>query len=235
MNVRELPDRERPREKLLRRGRESLSNAELLAVLLRTGTRSMPVMDLAAKILSRDSRGLRFLAECTPEELQEIGGMGTAKSCELLAAVELGRRIAASRTESRGVIESAEDVIDLFMEKMRYHKKEHFVCLLIGSRGEIIEETEVSVGDLNSAVANPREVFTGAVRRSAGAVLFLHNHPSGDPSPSEQDILTTRRLERAGMILGIPVVDHIIIGDGTYTSLKAEGLMMDAGAGSSEE
>ena len=225
MDVRELPAREKPREKLFREGRESLSNAEILAILLRTGTRSRSVMDLAGEILSMDSRGIRFLAECEPEELLVVSGLGKAKICGLLAAVELGRRIASARTESKGTIECTGDIIDLFMEKMRYYKKEHFVCLLISSNGEIIEETEVSVGDLSSAVANPREVFTGAIRRSAGSVIFLHNHPSGDPAPSKQDIKTTRRLEEAGALLGIPVLDHIIIGDGVYTSLKAEGLM----------
>lgn len=220
-----MPAWEKPREKLMREGCGKLSTAEILAILLRTGTREKSAMDLATEILSADSRGIRFLADCTPEELRSIKGMGDAKVCELIAAVELGRRVAAAQPRSRGRISCSKDIADMFMEQMRYYRKEHFFCLLINSKGDIIEEDEVSVGDLCSSVAGGREVFSNAIRRNAGSIALVHNHPSGDPTPSDQDIKTTRRLAESGDLLGIPVLDHIIIGDGCYVSMKAEGLM----------
>ena len=225
MNIREMPEEEKPREKLLKEGSARLSTTELLAVLIGSGTKDKSAVELAGQILSLDRSCLRFLAECSPEELGRIKGLGKAKVCTVLAAVELGKRIAAAPVPERSAIRSSGDIADIFMEKMRYYKKEYFICLMINAKGEIIEETEVSIGDLCSSSTHPREVFVNAVRRSAGSVVFLHNHPSGDPSPSETDIQTTRRLAEAGEILGIPVLDHIIIGDGVYVSLKARGMM----------
>lgn len=225
MNIRELPGREKPREKLLKEGRDRLSNMEILAILIGSGTRKRSAMELAADVLSMDRSGIRYLAECRPEELSAIKGIGPAKACELLAAAELGKRIASVTAEEKNVIRSSSDIADIFMEKMRYYKKEHFVSLMINAKGQIIEETEVSIGDLCSSTTHPREVFVDAVRRSAGSVVFVHNHPSGDPSPSEMDIETTKRLMEAGEILGIPVLDHIIIGDGVYVSMRAMGVI----------
>lgn len=225
MNIKELPDGEKPREKLLKEGSGKLSTTEILAVLISSGTKEKSAVEIAGQILSLDKRGVRFLAECSPEELGKIKGMGKAKICTVLAAVELGKRIASSPVPERSIIRSSQDIADIFMEKMRYYKKEHFISLMINAKGEIIEETEVSIGDLCSSSTHPREVFVNAVKRSAGSVVFLHNHPSGDPMPSQTDIDTTRKLMDAGAILGIPVLDHIIIGDGTYVSMKARGLM----------
>ena len=225
MRLNELPVWEKPREKLMREGCGKLSTTEIIAILLRTGTRQKSAMDLAGDILSLDGRGLRFLADCTPEELRKINGMGDAKACELIAAVELGRRVAAAQPEVHGRITCSKDIADLFMEQMRYFRKEHFFCLLINTKGDIIEKDEVSVGDLCSSVAGGREVFSNAIRRNAGSIALIHNHPSGDPTPSDQDIRTTRRLVGSGELLGIPVLDHIIIGDGHYISMKAEGLI----------
>ncbi len=226
MKLRELPVWEKPREKLLLEGAGGLSNAELLAVLLCTGTREKSAVDLAAEVLSLDkATGLRHLADCSPEELRGIDGMGEAKTCTLLAAVELGKRIASSKKEDGGRITCSSDIALKYMESMRYHRKEHFLCILLDSRGGIIEEAQVSVGDVSSAPAGPREVFASAVRRGASCVVFLHNHPSGDPEPSKEDVDITARLTKAGEILGIRVLDHIIIGDGVYASLKSMGLM----------
>ena len=225
MNIKQMPSEEKPREKLLREGSDRLSTTEILAILINSGTKEISAIEIAAQLLSMDKRGVRFLAECSPEELGRIKGMGQAKICTVLAAVELGKRIAAAPVRDRNLIRSSSDIADLFMEKMRYYKKEHFVSLMINAKGEIIEETEVSVGDLCSSSTHPREVFVDAVKRSAGSVVFLHNHPSGDPSPSDTDIQTTKRLIEAGTILGIPVLDHIIIGDGIYVSMKAMGLI----------
>ncbi len=225
MNMNQLAPGEKPREKLLRDGPGSLSTVEVLAAILGTGTRSKSVMDLAGEILATDPRGLRFLAECSPEELMSISGMGDAKVCVLMAALELGKRLSCLPAEERARIKCSDDIANLFMERLRYEKKEHFKCLLINSRGEILEEHEVSVGDLNSSASHPREVFSPAVRRSAGSVAFVHNHPSGDPTPSSADIDSTHRLVEVGELLGIPVIDHIIIGDGCYVSMKAQGFI----------
>lgn len=225
MNIREMPNEEKPREKLLREGSSKLSTIEILAILISSGTKKKSAYEIAAQLIASDKRGIRFLAECSPEELGEIKGLGKAKICTILAAVELGKRIAAAPVENRNMIRSSSDIVDIFMERMRYYKKEHFISLMINAKGEIIEEVEVSIGDLCSSTTHPREVFVDAIKRSAGSVVFLHNHPSGDPTPSDMDITTTKRLIEAGMILGIPVLDHIVIGDGVYVSMKAKGLI----------
>ena len=224
MNIRRLPENEKPREKLMREGKEKLSTTEIIAILIGSGTGGKSALELASEVISMDSSGIRFLAECRPEELIKIKGIGRAKACEILAAVELGRRIAAIPKIDNVRIEKSSDIADIFMERMRYYKKEHFISLLINVKGEIIEEAEVSIGDLCSSTTHPREVFIDAVRRSAGSVIFIHNHPSGDPTPSSADIETTRRLIESGDILGIPVLDHIVIGDGCYISLRAQGM-----------
>lgn len=225
MNIRQLPKEEKPREKLLKEGKEKLSSTEILAIIIGSGTGERSALELASEVLALDSEGIRFLAECKPEELTRIKGIGCAKACEILAAVELGKRIAGAPREEAVRIESSSDIAAIFMERMRYYKKEHFINLMINVKGQIIEEAEVSVGDLCSSTTHPREVFVDAVRRSAGSVVFIHNHPSGDPTPSDTDIATTKRLMEAGEILGIPVLDHIIIGDGCYVSMRAKGMM----------
>ncbi|MBQ0078439.1 MAG: DNA repair protein RadC [Eubacterium sp.] len=223
MRIKELPSEERPREKMLRNGKQSLSSAELIALIIGSGPRGCSAMEVALRILAKDDRGLGYLAECTPEELMNIDGVGAAKASQLLAAVELGRRIAAAPAVSRNVITCAQDVTKLYMDTMRYYKKEYFICVLLNAKGEIIQSVTISVGDLSSSLTHPREVFVEAVRRSASSVVFIHNHPSGDPQPSSDDIVTTQRLIKVGELLCIPVVDHIIIGDGRYVSLKESG------------
>lgn len=225
MKMNELPIWEKPREKMMRDGVASLSTAEVIAVILRTGSRRKSAVELAGDVLALDRRGLRYLAECSPEELMKVPGLGSAKACEILAALELGKRLASLPPEERPCVRCSDDIAAMFMEKLRYEKKEHFICLLINARGEIIEEREISIGDLTSSASHPREVFAGAVKRSAGSVAFIHNHPSGNEEPSPADIETTKRLVQAGELLGIPVIDHIIIGDGTYMSMKARGIL----------
>ena len=225
MRIREMPDWEMPREKLLLNGKQNLSTAELMAILLRTGYENKSAIDLANELLSLDKGGLRYIAECTPEELTRVKGIGMAKACQILAAIELGRRIASSPQKRKTSIKCSGDIADMFQEKLRYEKREHFICLLLNAKGEVMEETEISIGDLNSSQAHPREVFHRAVKRSAASIAFVHNHPSGDPSASRTDIETTKRLIKSGELLGIPVIDHIIIGDGCYISMKADGII----------
>ena len=155
----------------------------------------------------------------------EVDGIGTMKACTILAAIELGKRIAASPVTEKVSIESSDDVARMFMEELRYMKKEHFRCVLVNAKGEIITVDEVSVGELSSTVVHPREVFSQAIRKSAAAVIFVHNHPSGDPSPSQEDIQTTKRLTDSGELLGIRVLDHIIIGDGKFSSMREMDLI----------
>lgn len=223
--MKKLPNEERPREKMLYQGKESLSTAELIAILIRTGTKDKSALALAQELLSMNEDGLLFLQECTPEDLSKIKGMGNAKACQLLAAIELGKRIAVHPRREHPVVGKPDDIAQLCMERMRYYKKEHFCVLLLDTKGKVIEEVEVSIGGLDAAIVHPREVFGQAVRRSAAAVALIHNHPSGDPTPSTEDIETTLRLMKAAEIMGIKLVDHIIIGDGVYTSLKAEDLI----------
>ncbi len=225
MIIQEMPRSERPREKLTAQGRESLSNGELLAILLRTGTKEKTAIHLAEEILSMDPAGLTYLAGCTWEELAALDGIGPAKACQILAAVELGTRIASAPRADRPRVTGSRDVADRYMERMRHYRKEYFNVLLLSSKGDVIGEENVSVGDIRTSIVNPRESFTMAVRKSATAVVFIHNHPSGDPTPSAEDRAVTRRLCEAGEILGIPVLDHIIIGDGRYVSLKEMGLI----------
>ncbi|MEA4922589.1 MAG: DNA repair protein RadC [Eubacteriaceae bacterium] len=225
MIMRDMPASERPREKMANCGSEALSNGELLAILIRTGTKEKTAVRLADDLLAMDRDGIIYLAECSLEELSAVKGIGPAKACQIKAAVELGRRIATVPRREREKVASTEDVVSIYMEKMRYYKKEFFNTLLLSAKGEIISEENIAIGDLCSSIVHPRESFTSAVKKSAAAVIFIHNHPSGDPAPSSEDVEVTKRLCEAGEILGIRVLDHIIIGDGRYTSFKAKGLI----------
>ena len=225
MFIRELPQTERPREKLMNHGLSYLSNAELIAVLLRTGTKSKSALDLAAEILSIEENGILFLSDCAPEQLAQINGVGTAKACQILAGIELGRRISTKPRDKRARVESPQSIVSLFMEEMRYFKKEVFNILLLNTKGEIIGIEKIAVGDLSCTIIHPREVFLPAIKRSAAVVAFVHNHPSGDPTPSKDDIDMTRKLVEAGKIVGVAVWDHVVIGDGRYCSFKEEQLI----------
>ena len=223
--IKELPVDERPREKLVKYGVKSLSNSELLAILLRSGTKEMSVIDLSHKLLSLDKEGISFLVNSSIEELSQIRGIGIVKASQIIAAIELGRRIATKPKTRRLNITNPDEVANLFMEEMRYYKKEFFKVLLLNTKNEIIMIEEVSIGNLNSAIVHPREVFTLAIKKSASSVILIHNHPSGNPQPSREDVALTKKLVDAGKILGIEVFDHLIIGDGCYLSLKGEGII----------
>ncbi len=223
--LKELPRSELPREKILSRGVAGLSNAELVAVLLASGTRTESALALAARVLALQNGSLGRLVCCQPEEFQRIRGIGTAKSCMLVAAMELGRRIAACPAESRIRLDTPDKVADLFMEEMRFLNKEVFRVACLNVKNELIMKEDVSVGGLHSAAAHPREVFQNAIKKGANAVILIHNHPSGDPAPSSADQATTAQLVKAGSILGIQVLDHIVIGDGRYVSFKQKGIL----------
>ena len=224
MKIREMVKDERPREKMAMYGRQTLTNSELLAILIKTGTERHGVLDIADEIIHK-SGGIRMLAEYSLEELAAFEGIGRAKACVILAAVELGSRLAASSQLTTGRIKDAGDVADVFLEKLRYRKKERFESLLLDAKGNIISCELISMGDLMSSPVHPRETFQAAVKRGAAAVILVHNHPSGDPTPSDDDIKITKRLKEAGDILGISVLDHVIVGDGNYVSLRNLGII----------
>lgn len=225
MQMKLLPENERPVEKAWAAGIGKLSNSELLALILHTGTRNKSAIGLAEEVLAAFPDGLGGLATCCPEDLVRLEGIGKTKAAVLLAAVELGKRISAQPAADRVSIESPEDIAWLFMEELRYAKKEYFKSVLVNSKGGILSIDDISVGELSSTPVHPREVFHMAVRKSAAAVIFVHNHPSGDPSPSQEDTITTQRLTEGGQLLGICVLDHIIIGDGKYASMRELGLI----------
>lgn len=225
MIIKDMPVSERPREKMLAMGTDSLSNRELVAILLGSGTKDRSALQIADELLQMDSRGLRGLADCSQEDLSCVRGIGRARATLLMAAIELGRRIADESRYDSIRINKIDDVLGLCMERMRYYRKEHFDALLLNSKGVLICEENISIGDLTGSIVHPREAFSSAVKKSAASVIFIHNHPSGDPTPSEEDILITKRLCEAGSILGIQVHDHVIIGDGLHVSLRERGFV----------
>lgn len=225
MNIKSLPEEERPIEKIIYKGSSYLSNAELLALIIHTGSKNRSAIDIAEEILATTDDGISGLCCAMPEELMAVSGVGESKAATILAAIELGKRIRTNSAAQKYIIRGAEDVANLIQEELRYEKKEHFKSILMNTKGVVIEIDEVSVGELTNTVVHPREVFKKAIKRSAASIIFVHNHPSGDPTPSKEDILTTKRLVEVGKLLGIRVLDHVVIGDGEYVSMMSSGLM----------
>jgi DNA repair protein RadC len=215
---------ETPRERLLQLGPTALRADELLAVIMQVGGPHGTVFDLANRVLAH-SGGIYGLVDVDIAELKMIPGIGTAKALQVAASVELGRRIALKPTSVKLQIRTADDAAGYVMDRMRHLKKEHFVTLHLDTKHRLLGEEISSVGSLDASIVHPREVFKSAIRRSASAILCLHNHPSGDPTPSMEDIMVTKRLLEAGGILGIDLLDHIVVGDGRFISLKAEGYL----------
>jgi DNA repair protein RadC len=222
--IRDLPLEERPREKLMNHGSNTLSNAELLAILIRTGSQNESAVQVATRVLAQ-SGGLRNLPDLALEDLQKNKGIGPDKAVTIKAALELGSRLATMPRDLAGSITNPRQAADLFMEELRYKKKEYFKILLLNTKNHIISKEEISVGSLSASIVHPREIFITPLRKSAASVILIHNHPSGDPSPSQEDLDVTRRLVDAGNILGIAVRDHIIIGDGCFFSFRERGLI----------
>lgn len=225
MLIKSLPEDERPQEKALRNGVGALSDTELIALILRTGRHNASSLALAEDVLSICDEGLFSMGTFEAEDLLKIDGIGPGKASMLMAAVELGKRIAASRKNEKYVVDDPDMIADMFMEDLRYEKKEYFKSVILNTKSEIIAVDNVSVGELSSTIVHPREVFSRAIRKSAYGVVFVHNHPSGDPTPSGEDITTTKRLVEGGKILGIKVLDHVIIGDGRYESMRSLDLL----------
>lgn len=221
----EIPKDERPREKLLKYGSKSLTNSELIGILLRVGSKKDTAITLGQKILRENEKGLLNLVDATPESLNQFHGVSNAKAATLLAAVELGKRISTTKASETFKITSPQDVSALVMEDMRYYKKEYFKIILLDTKNKVIDINTISIGSLNSSIVHPREVFLEAVKKSSASMILIHNHPSGEVQPSREDINITQRLIKAGEIMGIKVLDHIIIGDGNYLSFKEENII----------
>lgn len=218
--MKELPIDDRPREKLINNGAAALTDSELLALLIGSGTQEKSALDIA-RDLTADNGILKNIALVHDvKELAKTKGLGRAKAALIIAALELGRRIASAEPLLRDSITSPEDGVALLMPRLRYESKEHFLVVLLNSKNKVLDVEQISEGSLNSSVVHPREVFAPAVLHHAAAILTAHNHPSGDPTPSKEDKDLTNTLVQAGKYMGIPVLDHIIIGDAKYFSFK---------------
>lgn len=219
---------ERPYERFLRYGERSLTNAELLAVMVRTGTRSVSALDTARRILeirSAGNRRLDVLRDLSLEDLLQIPGIGEVKAVRILCLAEIARRMAEETRRDALVFDNSESVADYYMERMCHMHEEHVMLVMLDNRLGAIGEEIMSIGSVNAALMSPRDVFRRALRRGAVYVVILHNHPSGDPSPSPEDREITRRIRLVGEELDVRLLDHIIIGDHRYTSFRMEGML----------
>jgi len=225
MGVKDLPLDDRPREKLMLRGPQNLTDAELLAILIRTGKKGKTVISVAQEIINTH-KNLAILASKTISDLVKVGGIGKDKAATLLAAFELSRRILSqSKWLNERKITSPQDVAEIFIPLLRDELKEKFILVCLNSANKIIATETISVGNLNSSVVHPREVFKRAIDHSSASIILLHNHPSGNPEPSNEDISITKKMVESGKILDIPVFDHIIIAGNSFTSFMEKRLI----------
>jgi len=222
--IRDLPAGERPRERMAQYGPEAMSTVELLAILLRVGSRGESAIRLAERLLA-EFGGLAGIAKARVPQLSALPGIGLAKAAQIKAAFELGKRLATSVEGPRPVIRNASDAAALMMEELRYREQECLAAILLDARNQVIRTLVLMIGTLTGSPAHPREVFKEALAHGCASLIICHNHPSGDPTPSQDDIALTTRLAQAGEIMGIPLLDHLIIGDGRFVSLKEAGRM----------
>lgn len=225
--MRDLAESDRPRERLKKVGEKALTTAELLAIILRVGTRGVNVIRLAERLLL-DFDGLPGLARATVAELSAVNGIGDAKAVQIKAALEMGKRMVVSAPEERPRVSSPADAANLLMSEMMFLEQEHLRVILLNTRNEVLSTPTIYQGSLNTSVVRVGELFRSAVRTNAAALIVAHNHPSGDPSPSPEDIKVTRQLVKAGDLLDINVLDHIIIGRQRFVSLKERRLGFDS-------
>ncbi len=224
LTIKEMPEDERPREKLIKYGAENLSNAELLALIIRVGNKSRTAVELSQDIYNKFG-GLKALNYLTINQLKKMKGIGTAKAVQIRSVVELSKRIASLNREEKDLIKSPKDAAQILMPELRYLTQEVFKIILLDIKNQIITIPMISKGGLSSSIVHPREVFKEAIKHSSAAMILIHNHPSGIPEPSRDDINITKKLIDAGKIVGIDVLDHIIIGDGIFVSMKEKGFI----------
>ena len=224
-SIKDWPESDRPREKLIEKGPGSLSNAELLAILLRTGNASsgQTALDHGRALVQQFDQSFRRLAEASIPDLCGVKGIGPAKAAQIQASLEIARRFAAEELKQGQLFRSSTDVFHHYQELLGNLKKEEFHVLLLDAKNRKLKDVRISEGSLTSSLVHPREVFTPVVRESAAAVILIHNHPSGDPAPSQEDLQITRRLRQVGDIMGVHILDHLIIGKGRYVSFVDDG------------
>ncbi|MBI2045337.1 DNA repair protein RadC [Candidatus Pacearchaeota archaeon] len=215
MKIKDLPDSSKPRERFLKHGPEVLSDAELFAIILRTGMVGENVIEMSNRLISKF--GLVNLFDCSLKELREIKGIGQNKAMQILAITELGKRYNNSKKPVKKIT-CAKDVFDYFYERLKNEKQENFYVLILSTQNNIIKEELISKGVLDSAIIHPREVFKPAIKNSASKIILVHNHPSGNPNPSQEDLEITKKLIESGKLIDIKVLDHIIIGNGSWWS-----------------
>ena len=223
IRIKDLPKFERPRERLIRFGPQALNNSELLAILLRTGTKQENVLELSNKLLIKYD--LSKLSEVNAAELKNIYGIGEAKACQLVAAFELVKRLDAYPKKNKQKINTSSEAAKLLMKRLQNTKKENFYAIFLDVKHNLIKSKHIFTGTINSSHVFPREIFKEALAESAAAVIFVHNHPSGDPTPSNADIQITNQIVNLGNMMGIEVLDHIVIGNKSYTSMKDSNLL----------
>jgi DNA repair protein RadC len=221
--IRDMVASDRPRERLAKVGERALSTSELLAIVFRTGIGGENVVRLSERVLARFG-GLPGLARASINEMKQVKGIGPAKAVEIKAALELGRRLMASAPEERPKVTSPADAANLLMSEMSLLEQEHLRVLLLDTRNQVLAMPTIYIGSLNTSVVRVGELFRSAIKENAAAIIVAHNHPSGDPSPSSEDVRVTRQLVEAGQLLDIDVLDHLIIGRQRYVSLKERGL-----------
>lgn len=222
--IKDWPESERPRERLIKYGAESLSDAQLLAIILRTGGGGKGVLSFSMELIEK-FKGFRNIDSASITDLSSMKGLGKAKIAQLKAAFELGKRLMRESLGNNPLFASSRLVYAYFAPIFKNMKKEIFLCALLDAKNRLMREVKVSEGTLTNSPIHPREAFKEAIRESAAAVIFVHNHPSGDPEPSKDDIAVTEKLKATGEIIGITVLDHVIIGDGKFVSLKEKGVL----------
>lgn len=220
--LKDMPMMEQPREKLIQKGVTHLTNSDLLAIILKTGNPNQSAVELGQSIINSCNDDLTELNQYTIEELTAFNGIGETKACQILASLELGKRVMQATGLKRHKIACPDDVISYFSAELSDAKVEKFIIILLNTKNEIINWEIISIGSLNASIVHPREVFNRAIKRSAASILVVHNHPSGHVAPSNEDINITKRLFEAGQLIGIPLIDHIIIGKGHYYSFKEQ-------------
>lgn len=224
LTVKELPEEMRPRERLFEQGATGLSDVELIAIVIRTGTRDQTSLQLAGQLLE-EFGSLGKMSYASLEELSEFQGIGRAKAAQLIACVELGKRVFKAGLDVRRPITSPEQLASLLMLQTRDLDREHFKAVILNTKNHVLKIVDISIGSLNSSIVHPRELFKMVLKHSGAALIVAHNHPSGDPEPSSEDMRLTKRLSEAGKILGIDLLDHLILGDGRFVSLKERGII----------
>lgn len=227
LTVKELPISEQPYEKCERYGVSSLSDAELLAVIIRSGSQKERAIDIANRVLTykKTEKGIVALYQYTISELMQINGIGKVKAIQLLSLAEISKRMSRANYSMKIRFNSPEIIANYYMEEMRHLKVEQAILLFLDTKCQLIRDMELSRGSVNASITAPREIFLNALKFEAVNIVLLHNHPSGDPMPSREDLNATKRISEAGELIGIKLIDHIIIGDNTYISLKEQGII----------